>query len=97
MKKPELRDVQNYFYERTKNYSLSKFEGEKFFDYYSMVGWVVGKNKQMKAWKFAVHQWLRTMEGNTTSRLKTTIVKAPTNDIQEEINRIKEGYNRLKK
>lgn len=36
----------------------SKQESEKFFDYYSSKGWVVGKSK-MKDWKAAVRNWLK--------------------------------------
>ncbi len=53
--KPTLDEIKEYAKER--GYNL---DAEKFFDYYEMVGWVVGKTrKPMKSWKSAVNTWMR--------------------------------------
>lgn len=50
-KPPTLEDVQSYCQER--NNSVNP---EKWYDFYSAKGWMVGKNK-MKDWKAAVRTW----------------------------------------
>jgi len=52
---PTQEDVYQYMTE--KGYS-SQIEAEKFFDYYSSKGWLVGKSK-MKDWKASVRNWLK--------------------------------------
>ena len=48
---PTLEDVKAYCQERQNN-----VDAERFVDYYTSNGWVVGKNK-MKDWKAAVRTW----------------------------------------
>ena len=50
---PTIEDVRNYIEE--KHYSV---DAEKFIDYYTSNGWMVGRNK-MKDWKAAVRNWER--------------------------------------
>ena len=52
-KPPSLEDVQSYCKERNNN-----VDAERFIDYYTSNGWMVGKNK-MKDWKSAVRTWER--------------------------------------
>jgi predicted phage replisome organizer len=55
---PTLEQITEYMTER-KIYNAN-LEAEKFFDYYSTIGWVVGKAKnKMKDWKAAVRNWTR--------------------------------------
>ena len=51
---PTLEEVQAYCIERGNN-----VDAERFIDFYSSKGWMVGKNK-MKDWKAAVRNWERT-------------------------------------
>ena len=51
---PTLAEVQAYCIERGNN-----VDAERFIDFYSSKGWMVGKNK-MKDWKAAVRNWERT-------------------------------------
>ena len=50
---PTLEEVQAYCYERNNG-----VDAERFIDYYTSNGWLVGKNK-MKDWKAAVRTWER--------------------------------------
>lgn len=52
---PTLEEVRNYFIERGE--TKSSLEPQKFHDFYSSKGWVVGKQK-MKDWKAAVRGWI---------------------------------------
>lgn len=51
---PTLDEVTNYCVERGNN-----VDAERFVDFYSSKGWMVGKNK-MKDWKAAVRNWERS-------------------------------------
>lgn len=53
---PTLLEVSEFF--KTKN--IIGKEPQKFFDYYSSKGWMVGKNK-MKDWRAAVSGWITRM------------------------------------
>lgn len=53
---PTQTEVSAYMIERGVN---NQSEAEKFFDFYSSKGWMVGKNK-MKDWKAAVRNWLKS-------------------------------------
>ncbi len=59
-KPPTLEEVQAYCRERN-----NKVDAERFIDYYSSNGWMVGKNK-MKEWKAAVRTWERNQYSSNT-------------------------------
>jgi hypothetical protein len=67
---PTLEEVQAYCTERGNN-----VDAERFIDFYSSKGWMVGKNK-MKDWKAAVRNWesrdkpTPTVESEKTKKLK---------------------------
>jgi hypothetical protein len=44
----------------------SKIEAEKFVDYYSSKGWLVGKSK-MKDWKASVRNWTKNNFSNNNT------------------------------
>lgn len=50
---PSLEEIENYCLE--KGYRI---EAERFIDYYTSNGWMVGRNK-MKDWRAAVRNWMR--------------------------------------
>lgn len=52
---PTPQEVKDYMQEKK---CLNPFEHEKFFDYYSSKGWLVGKS-QMKDWKASARNWLK--------------------------------------
>ena len=54
---PTLDDVSDYCYERG-----SSVDPQRFVDYYTSNGWMVGKNK-MKDWKAAVRTWEQKDQG----------------------------------
>jgi hypothetical protein len=49
---PTIDDIIFYFAENG-----NQTEGQRFFDYYTSNGWMVGKNK-MKDWKAAARNWM---------------------------------------
>lgn len=53
---PSVSDVFQYMKEIQKG---SQLDAEKFCDFYSSKGWMVGKNK-MKCWKAAVRNWTKS-------------------------------------
>lgn len=55
---PTVEEVKQYCLERK-----NKVDAERFVDYYTANGWLVGKNK-MKDWKAAVRTWERNKFGN---------------------------------
>jgi hypothetical protein len=65
---PTLEDVQAYCDERQNG-----VDAERFIDYYTANGWLVGKNK-MKDWKAAVRTWERNETG-----VKKVTEKKPQN------------------
>lgn len=54
---PTIPELQSYFLEKTSDYSYSKKEASKFFNFYEAKNWMIGKNKMQK-WKAAVANWL---------------------------------------
>lgn len=61
---PTQEEVFNYMLEKGVN---SRMESEKFFDYYSSKGWLVGKSK-MKDWKASVRNWLKNNFSNNNQQ-----------------------------
>lgn len=62
---PNYEVLQNYFIE--KNSSLQ--EAEKFFNYYTSKGWLVGGKSKMKDWKASANNWIiNTDKFNPKSR-----------------------------
>lgn len=59
---PTLEDVSSYCYERG-----NQVDPNRFIDYYTANGWMVGKNK-MKDWKAAVRTWEKSSPKNTAPR-----------------------------
>lgn len=65
--KPTLEEIKTYFAE--KGY---EGESERFYDFYSSKGWMVGKNP-MKDWRAAVRNWVRGKEPQQILKPKQTI------------------------
>ena len=59
-------------------------EGEKFFNFYTSKGWLVGKSK-MKNWEAAARNWIK----RNNDEQRTTTTKAPSRDQLE--NYLKHG------
>ena len=59
---PSISEVEQYCIE--KGYSLN---ADRFIDYYTANGWMVGKNK-MKDWKAAVRNWNRSQRQELTTK-----------------------------
>lgn len=62
---PTLEDIKNYCLERNND-----IDAERFLDYYTSNGWMVGKNK-MKDWRAAIRTWEKTQtKTNKSSKSK---------------------------
>jgi predicted phage replisome organizer len=60
---PSIENVIDYFLEK----GSKKEEAERYFDYYTSNGWMVGKSK-MKNWQAAANNWMRNLSKfNTTN------------------------------
>ena len=55
--KPTIEEIREYAKE-----VFPQLDCERFIDYYTMVGWTVGRNRPMKDWKAAVRLWKRNYE-----------------------------------
>ena len=62
-----MEEITSYFAE--KGYEE---ESERFYDFYSSKGWMVGKNP-MKDWRAAVRNWVRGKEPQRILKPKQTI------------------------
>lgn len=51
---PNLQEIKNYFHEN----KLPEIEAEKFFNYFSSVGWLVGGKTPMVNWQSAAQNWI---------------------------------------
>jgi hypothetical protein len=70
MKIPSIEEVRNYCSERNNG-----IDADQWHDYYSSVGWVVGKTrKPMKDWMAAVRTWERNSprKQNVISKMTDT-------------------------
>ena len=51
---PKLETVKEYF----KFQNFTEFEAERFFNYYSSIGWLIGGKTKMKDWQAAARNWM---------------------------------------
>lgn len=76
---PTLEDVQSYCSERK-----NSIDPEKFIDFYSSKGWMVGKNK-MKDWKAALRTWeRRNNEGGEQNTADDNTSRRPASDFYKQ-------------
>lgn len=68
---PTVKEVEDYC--RENNFDV---DAQRFVDFYSSKGWMVGKNK-MKDWRAAVRNWVRRQDENK-------VVPMPTKSIEDE-------------
>lgn len=66
-KMPVPQAVHQYMVDRGMDWNTASQESEKFHDFYSAKGWMVGKNK-MKDWKAAVRNWMKGKSNEKGSR-----------------------------
>jgi hypothetical protein len=64
---PTLEEVRSYCQERKNN-----VDAQRFIDYYTANGWMVGKNK-MKDWRAAVRNWERNSKPSITVKQNASI------------------------
>lgn len=77
---PTHEEVENYCLERN-----NKVDAERFIDFYSSKGWMVGKNK-MKDWKACIRTWERsnsTSTQNTQKQVKKSALEMVLENIKE--------------
>jgi hypothetical protein len=51
---PKLEQAKEYF----KFQNFTEFEAERFFNYYSSIGWLIGGKTKMKDWQAAARNWM---------------------------------------
>jgi hypothetical protein len=54
VKSPTLEQVKEYF----KFQNFTEFEAERFYNYYSSIGWLIGGKTKMKDWQAAARNWI---------------------------------------
>lgn len=79
-KPPTIQEVEAYIRER--DYSI---DADRFVDYYTSNGWMVGKNR-MKDWQAAVRSWARKSQSTTTPShyVAPTTHRQPPADFHEQ-------------
>ena len=55
---PQFEEIKSYFFEKLQSSEQSTFQAERFLDFYSSKGWMVGRNK-MKDWKASIRNWIK--------------------------------------
>jgi hypothetical protein len=83
---PSLDEIKSYCKERN-----NKVDAERFFDFYSSKGWMVGKNK-MKDWKAAVRTWEKDKQITAT---QTQRYKAPQTSNFEQRQRNSDYFDKF--
>jgi hypothetical protein len=68
---PDLELTKEYF----KFQENSEFEAERFFNYYSSNGWLIGGKTEMKDWKASARNWMLNTAKFTVNIPKNTSVK----------------------
>ena len=58
---PEIDQVCDYFFSKGLNKDQANEEANKFHDFYTSKGWMIGKNK-MKDWEAAVRNWIKKVK-----------------------------------
>lgn len=51
---PKLEQIKEYF----KFQNFTEFEAERFFNYYTSIGWLIGGKTKMKDWQAAARNWM---------------------------------------
>lgn len=88
---PTLDDVKAYVKEKDLN-----VDPERFIDYYTSNGWMVGKNK-MKDWKAAARSWNRGQRLEETAKGTRQGVAAKTKNSFNNFNQREYDYDQLEK
>lgn len=68
---PEMELVKDYF----KFQEHSEFEAERFFNYYSSNGWLIGGKIQMKDWKASARNWMLNTSKFNVNVPKSSVAK----------------------
>lgn len=78
---PSPEEIQAYAAER----GYADFDADRFADYYTSNGWMVGKNR-MKDWQAAVRSWARKSQPTTTTvpYVASTTHRQPPADFHEQ-------------
>jgi hypothetical protein len=74
MERPPLELTKEYF----KFQEYSEFEAERFFNYYSSNGWLIGGKTKMKDWKAAARNWMMNTNKFNTKMPQNIPVKEQT-------------------
>jgi hypothetical protein len=66
---PPIESVKQYFQEK----KASLIEAEKYFNYYSSKGWLIGGKTQMKDWQAAARNWILNLEKFNPTNSKNSL------------------------
>lgn len=72
VEKPSLEQVKEYF----KQEEYSEFEAERFYNYYTSNGWLIGGKTKMMDWNAAARNWMLNTAKFTINLPQNTQVKA---------------------
>lgn len=81
---PELSEVQTFFYEK----GFPGIEAEKFHNYFSSNGWLVGGKTKMKNWQAAARNWhLNSKRFNASTAVHDVANNVKPNNLNASINK----------
>lgn len=66
VEKPKFEDVKKYFAEQT----FPELEAQKFFNYFSSIGWLVGGKTPMTDWQAAAQNWMLNAENFNSKSIR---------------------------
>jgi hypothetical protein len=81
---PTMDEISSYIKEN--NYNV---DGQRFYDFYSSKGWMIGKNK-MKDWKAAIRTWSRSDKKTNSKQLSFGREPLPTEYNLDDFQRLQE-------
>lgn len=67
VEKPILDEIKSYFFQQ----NFPELEAQKFFNYFSSIGWLVGGKIPMTDWQAAANNWMLNAEKFNPQSLKT--------------------------
>lgn len=72
---PESEEIKSYFLEQ----NFPELEAQKFFNYFSSIGWLVGGKSPMANWQAAAQNWMLNTEKFNSTPIQNQNLNARTN------------------
>lgn len=84
---PTTQELYDFVLEHEKNPGQAFKIGSDFLNYFTSVGWMVGK-KKMKCWRSAMRRWIKGNSQNNIKFTKTDKINKTENDYTQAVGRL---------